>query len=132
MKLSPTTVSFVVNGSPLASTISAKTQERIWNAVAKFNYRPNIFARYLHTRRTSGIAIFVPEVSDEFSGASISGMESYLSQHNYFFFIVSYRGTPEILENPPDALLDRAVEGVIFISAHVERALPVPVVWSSR
>lgn len=128
LNLSPTTISFVVNGSPQASTISTKTQQRIWDAVAKFNYRPNIFARYLHTRRTFSIAIFVPEVSDEFSGALISGIERYLSQHNYFFFIVSYRGTPGILENPPDALLDRAVEGMIFLSAHVEHALPVPTV----
>jgi DNA-binding LacI/PurR family transcriptional regulator len=128
LKLSPTTVSFVVNRSPLASTISSKTQARIRDAVLKFNYRPNIFARYLHIKRTFSIAVILPEISDEFSAALISGIESCLTRHNYFYFIVSHRGVPEMLEKSPDILLDRAVEGMILISTTIKQLLPVPVV----
>jgi LacI family transcriptional regulator len=128
LKLSPTTVSFVVNRSPLASTISSKTQDRIWDAVLKFNYRPSIFARYLQTKRTFSIAVILPDISDEFSTALISGIESCLIQHNYFYFIVSHRGVPEVLEKSREVLLDHAVEGMILISTSIKQALPVPVV----
>jgi DNA-binding LacI/PurR family transcriptional regulator len=128
LKLSPTTVSFVVNESPLASTISFKTQQRIWDAVLKFNYRPNIFARYLHTKRTFSIAVLLGDVSDEFSAALVSGIDICLTKNGYFYFIVSHRGAPEMMEKSPDTLLDRAVEGMIFISTHIKRLLPVPVV----
>lgn len=128
LKLSPTTVSFVVNRSPLASTISSKTQERIQDAVRKLNYRPNIFARYLHVKRTFSIAVILPDISDEYSAALTSGIESCLTRHNYFYFIVSHRGVPEMLEKSPDILLDHAVEGMILISTSIKQSLPVPVV----
>src|SRR5437870_2240815 len=52
LNLSPTTVSVVLTNSPLASTIAKQTKDRIWEAVNKFQYRPNLFARYLHSKRT--------------------------------------------------------------------------------
>ncbi len=128
LQLSPTTVSFVVNRSPLARTISSQTQKRIWDAVLKFNYRPNIFARYLHTKRTFSIAVLLSDVSDEFSAALIGGIDSCVTENDYFYFIVNHRGIPEMLEKSPDILLDRAVEGMIFIGTQIKRALPVPIV----
>ena len=62
LNLSPTTVSVVLTNSPLAHTIAKPTQDRIWEAVRKFQYRPNLFARYLHTKRTFIIAVLVPDI----------------------------------------------------------------------
>src|SRR5438128_1984900 len=70
LNLSPTTVSVVLTNSPLAHTIAKPTQDRIWEAVRKFQYRPNLFARYLHTKRTFSIAVLVPDIGDEFSAIS--------------------------------------------------------------
>src|SRR3989442_1310989 len=78
LNLSPTTVSVVLTNSPLAKTIAKPTKARIWEAVRKFQYRPNLFARYLHTKRTFSIAVLVPEIGDEFSAMLISGIESKL------------------------------------------------------
>jgi len=126
--LSPTTVSFVISGSPFASTIAKSTRERIWAASEKLNYRPNVFARYLHTKKTYSVAVLVPDVGDEYSAALIGGIESYLAKKGFFYFVVSHRGAPELLENSPDTLLDRGVEGMIFVNTPLHRALPVPIV----
>ena len=126
--LSPTTVSFVISGSPFASTIAKGTRERIWVAAEKLNYRPNVFARYLHTKRTYSVAVLVPDVGDEYSAALIGGIESCLAKKGFFYFVVSHRGAPELLEKSPDTLLDRGVEGMIFINTPLHRPLPVPIV----
>lgn len=126
--LSPTTVSFVISGSPFAATIAKSTHERIWAAAEKLNYRPNVFARYLHTKKTYSVAVLVPDVGDEYSAALIGGIESCLAKKGFFYFVVSHRGAPELMEKSPDTLLDRGVEGMIFINTPLHRALPVPIV----
>ncbi len=126
--LSTTTVSVVISGSPMASTITQATKDRIWEAVEKFGYRPNVFARYLHTKRTYSVAVLVPDIGDEYSASLVSGIESRLARDGYFFFVVSHRGAPDLIENSPNTLLDRAVEGLIFINTPLRRSLPVPVV----
>lgn len=126
--LSPTTVSFVISGSPLAGTIAKSTRDRIWAASEELNYRPNVFARYLHTKKTYSVAVLVPDVSDEYSAALIGGIESCLAKKGFFYFVVSHRGAPELMEKSPDTLLDRGVEGMIFINTPLHQPLPVPVV----
>jgi LacI family transcriptional regulator len=126
--LSPTTISVVISDSPLAKTIAEATKRRIWEAAEQFNYRPNLFARYLHGKRTYCVAVLVPDIGDEFSSSLISGIEKCLAKEGYFYFVVSHRGGPELIEKSPDTLLDRGVEGMIFINTPLRRLLPVPVV----
>ncbi len=128
LELSPTTVSFVISGSPFAATIAKSTRERIWAAAEKLNYRPNVFARYLHTKKTYSVAVLVPDVGDEYSAALIGGIENCLAKKGFFYFVVSHRGAPELMEKSPDTLLDRGVEGMIFINTPLHRPLPVPIV----
>lgn len=126
--LSPTTISLVINDAPLANTIAQKTKDRIWEAVAKFNYQPNMFARYLHTNRTYCIAVLVPHIGDLYSASLLDGIETYLSQHGFAYFIVSHREVPDLIEKSPAMLMERAVEGMIFINTPMVVPVPVPVV----
>jgi LacI family transcriptional regulator len=128
LKLSPTTVSVVLTNSPLAKTIAEQTKARIWEAVERFQYRPNLFARYLQASRTYGIAVLVPEIGDEFSAMLISGIESKLAEAKFNYFVESHGFAPAEVENYPDELMDRQVEGMIFINTPLKKAMPVPVV----
>ena len=128
LNLSPTTVSVVLTNSPLAKTIATPTKDRIWEAVRKFQYRPNLFARYLHTGRTFSIAVLVPEIGDEFSAMLISGIESKLAEAQYNYFVESHRFAPQQIAESPNSLMDRQVEGMIFLNTPLSRQMPVPVV----
>jgi LacI family transcriptional regulator len=128
LELSPTTVSVVLNNSPLASTIAEKTKARVWEAVEKFQYRPNPFARYLQSKRTYNIGILVPEIGDEYSALLISGIEEKLAEAKFNYFVESHGFAPEEVENYPDVLMDRQVEGMIFINTPLKKPMPVPVV----
>lgn len=126
--LSQTTVSFVLNNSPLASTIAKQTQQRIWDAARELQYRPNIFARYLHTKRTYSVAVLVPDIGDEYSSVLISGIERHLADSGFIYMVLSHRGVPEKVQNLPNTLIDRAVEGLIAINTPLDCPLSMPVV----
>src|SRR5207248_7733631 len=91
-------------------------------------YRPNLFARYLHTKRTFSVAVLVPEIGDEFSAMLISGIETKLSEAKFNYFVESHRFAPQQIEDSPDTLMDRQVEGMIFINTPLKKGMPVPVV----
>ena len=65
LRLSPATVSLVINRSPAADSIPQRTQERVLTAARKFNYRPNIVARSLRKQRRScpncGAELWLPK-----------------------------------------------------------------------
>ena len=126
--VSITTISFVINDAPLAATIAQSTKDRIWEAVRKFNYQPNMYARYLHSNRMYVIAVLVPHIGDLYSASLLDGIETYLAQHGYFYFVVSHREAPDLIEKSPETLMDRAVEGMIFINTPLLRPVPVPIV----
>src|SRR5260370_34892052 len=67
--VSITTISVVINDAPLAATIAQSTKDRIWEAVRKFNYHPNMYARYLHSNRTYFITLVVPPLANHSSSS---------------------------------------------------------------
>jgi LacI family transcriptional regulator len=51
-----------------------------------------------------------------------------LTQSGFIYLVLSHRGVPETMQNFPDTLMDRAVEGLIAINTPLDQALPIPVV----
>lgn len=125
--LAPATVSLVMNGSPVADTIAQETKEQIFAAAQKFNYKPNFFARSLRTGRSFTIGVMVPEVSHGYNATVLSGIEDYLLQEGYFYFVASHRFRQDLVDEYPQMLLQRSVEGLIVVSTNWSRRLPIPV-----
>lgn len=126
--LSPTTLSLVLNESPLANSIPPATKRRIFAAAQKFNYRPNFVARSLRARRSYTIGVIVPEVSDGYASLVLSGIEDHLLQEGYFYFVISHRHKPDLIEQYWKLLLGRSVEGLIAVDTPCRRPLSIPVV----
>jgi DNA-binding LacI/PurR family transcriptional regulator len=126
--LSPASVSLVLNQAPGAAAIPRATQERIVAAARKFNYRPNTLARSLRRQRSFTIGVLVPEISEGYATLVLRGIEDRLLQEGFLYFVASHRHRPDLLDEYPRLLLDRAVEGLIAIDTPCERELPVPIV----
>ncbi len=126
--LSPATVSLVINRSPVADSIPRKTQERILAAARKFNYKASFLARSLRKQRSLTVGVVVPEISEGYAALVMSGIEDHLLQEGYFYFVVSHRHRPDLLEEYPRLLLNRAVEGIIAVDTPYGQRLPIPVV----
>jgi len=129
--LAPTTVSLVMNHSPVAKTIAPETREAILEAARKFNYRPNFLARSLRTGRSFTIGVMVPEVSDAYTGTVMSGIEEHLLTEGYFYFVASHQFKQDLIDEYCQLFLDRSVDGLIVVCAPWTRDLPMPVVTVS-
>jgi len=129
--LAPATVSLVMNGSPVAQTIAPETKKQIFEAARVLNYRPNFFARCLRTRNSLSIGVIVPEVSEGYNAAVLSGIEDYLLGQGYLYFVVSHRFKPDLIEEYVQLFLDRHVDGLLAISTPWNRELEIPVVTVS-
>src|SRR5580698_6991181 len=129
--LSPATVSLVINRSSVADSIPQATKDRIFAAARKFKYRANFFARSLRTQRSFTIGVIVPEVSDGYSASVMSGIEDYLLQEGYFYFVASHRHRADLIDEYPKLFLDRAVDGIIAVDTPWRHKLRVPVVTVS-
>ncbi len=132
LQLSPATVSLVMNRSAVADSIPQETQERIFAAARKYNYRPSFLARSLRTQRSFIIGVLVPEVSEGYAAMVMSGIEDHLLQAGYFYFVASHRHRPDLIDEYPKLLLARAADGLIAVDTPwTHDALPVPVVTIS-
>lgn len=129
--LSPATVSVVINRSPVADTISAHTKSVILAAARKFNYRPNFFARSLRMQRSLTIGVLVPEVSDGYATAVLSGIEDDLVRAGYFYFVASHHHRADLIDEYPKLFLDRAVDAIIAVDTPWRHKLRVPIVTVS-
>ena len=126
--LSPATVSLVINRSPAAKSIPHRTQERIRAAARELNYRPNFMARSLRAQRSFTVGVVVPEISEGYAALVLSGVEDHLLEEGYFYFVVSHRHRPDLIEEYPHLLQQRAVEGLIAVDTACRKGVPIPVV----
>jgi LacI family transcriptional regulator len=126
LKLSPTTISLVLNGS--AESIPQETKDRVFAAATKFNYRPNFFARSLRNKKTSTIGILIRDMGDAYGSVLITGIEGVLREEQYFYLLVNHHHQAELLDRYINLLLDRGVEGFIAIDTDLRQPLPAPTV----
>lgn len=128
LDLSPATVSIVLNNSPVAKSISLATRQRVHAAAKKFEYRPNLHARMLRTRLTNTIGVIVPEVSEGYFTGVMLGVEQYLLQEGYLYLTVSHLCRPDLMEEYPDLLMKRSVDGFLTVNTELRHKVPLPVV----
>ena len=128
LELSQSTVSRIVNGEATAHRIAEETQQRVLHAAALNGYVANSVARSLRQKRTYTVGVIVPEISEGYSTAVISGIEDELLKDGYFYLVVSHRHREDLLDGYPRMMLARSVEGIIAVDSPIDEDLPVPVV----
>jgi LacI family transcriptional regulator len=126
--LSPATISIVINRSPAARSIPQGTQERVFAAARQLNYRANSVARSLRRQRSFTVGVLVPEISEGYAALVMGGIEDYLLQQGYLYFVASHRHRPDLIDEYPRLLLERTIEGLIAVDTPCRQNLPVPVV----
>jgi LacI family transcriptional regulator len=128
LDLSPATVSIVLNNSPVAKSISLATRQRVHAAAKKFEYRPNLHARMLRARLTNTVGVIVPEVSEGYFTGVMLGVEQYLLQEGFLYFTVSHLCRPDLMEEYPELLMKRSIDGFLTINTELHHKVPLPVV----
>lgn len=130
--LSRTTISLVLNKSPLAGAITPETRDAVLKAAKKYHYRPNYFARYLNQRRSYLIGAVSPDMSEGYDSEILTGIEEHLLSTQYQYFITSHQWSKKRIERTAQLFLERGVEGVILINTYLDFDIEVPVVSIGR
>jgi DNA-binding LacI/PurR family transcriptional regulator len=128
LNLSPATISLVLNNAPGVRSIPQETRDRVIAAAAKFDYRPSFYARSLRKKQTYTVGVLVPELSDHYATHVLDGVEELLIEEGYFYLTASHHRKPDLIDEYPRMLMDRAVEGFVLIDTILERSLSLPVV----
>ena len=131
LDLSPATVSIVLNDSPVAESIPAKTKQRVYAAAKKFAYRPNLHARMLRSGLTNTIGVIVPELSEGYVTGVMLGVEQFLLQEGFLSFTVSHLGQSDLREEYQELLMRRRVDGLLLVNTELSVDVSLPVVGIS-
>lgn len=134
--VSKQTVSAVINGKP---GITEETRVRVLAAVEQINYRMDLTARSLRTGRTHTVALLVTDISSPVLGTMASAAEERLYAQNYNLVLYNTHDDLERERFYVDSILQRSVDGVLFVSAWDEstaldklQAAGIPIVVVDR
>jgi LacI family transcriptional regulator len=126
--LSRSTVSLVLNNSPVAQGLTAETRERVRQAAADLHYKANYFARMLNNKRSQTVGILSPDLAQGYDSEILNGIERLLVERGYLYFVSSHQWSQELIEQRLKVFAERGAEGVILINTRVLTAPALPLV----
>ncbi|MGW6498205.1 LacI family DNA-binding transcriptional regulator [Nonomuraea angiospora] len=116
------TVSRVLSGG----SASAATRERVLAVAAQLDYRPSALGRNLRQRRTGGMGLLVPDLTDTFYGQLSEGVLACARSAGEPVVIGSTGGDPEQEAELIGMLLEQSVDRLIAVpSGDAETWSPV-------
>jgi len=115
--VSPSTVSRILNGS--ARVVPAK-QQAVEEAIARFNYRPNVLARGLASGRTETVGVLTQAVSSPFYAEWLRGIEEALYGPGFTPIFVSSRWNLDDEKARLEQFIARRVDGIILLHAQLD------------
>ena len=113
--VSAATVSKVLNDGQY---VSSTARERVLDAVAKLDYRPNAVARSLKAKRTLTIGLITDDLEGVFTASMMRGVERAANGEGFSVFLCNSYGRAERERADLKVLLDKQVDGIILMSGY--------------
>ena len=113
------TVSRVINNK---GDVSEQTEQRVWAAIERLDYRPSNIARGLATQRTQTVGLVVPDVGNPFFSDIASGVERRAYASDYSVFLCNTNEDPLRERAVLNSLVDQQVDGVVLCSSRLSEA----------
>jgi LacI family transcriptional regulator len=126
--LSKTTISVVLNRSPVAAGIPQSTQDRVLQAARDLSYKPNHLARSLRTQKSQTIGVLVPELEEPYAAAVLSGIEDHLIRTEYLPLVGAHRSRHDLQGEYLELFRGRKVDGLILLASSLEEEPAIPTV----
>lgn len=112
--VSPTTVSFVLNGKAKEKRISDQVSKKILKIATKLKYKPNQLARGLRTGKTKTIGLIVEDIANNFFANVAKVVEDEADKHGYKVLYGSTEDNSEKAHGLLEVLKYRQVDGYII------------------
>lgn len=108
------TVSRVFSGT---GSVSEATRDRVLAAARGLDYRPSALGRGLKLRRSGGIGLIVPDVTDPFCAELVAGVLACARTLGGHVIVDAAHGDPAREAEILDRLVEQRVDGVIALPA---------------
>jgi LacI family transcriptional regulator len=108
--VSTATVSRALNDT---GRIAPATRARIEQAVEQLGYRPNTIARSLVTKSTETLAFLLPDITNPFYAALVSGIQDYALEHGHTMLLCTTQGDAAREEQYLSLLRAKQVDGAL-------------------
>lgn len=112
--VSPTTVSFVLNGKAKEKRISEQVSKRILKIASKLKYKPNQLARGLRTGKTKTIGLIIEDIANNFFANVAKVVEDEADKYGYKVLFGSTEDNEEKATGLLEVLRYRQVDGYII------------------
>lgn len=109
--VSPTTVSHALSGK---RAVSPHTRRRILKAVEEQNYRTNMVARSLRSRKTHSVALLLVDIANPYYPAVARAVHDVLATEGYVSFIGNTDGDAATERRLLEEMAARGVDGVVM------------------
>ena len=110
------TASRVING---IDKVSEDTKQRVLEAIAELNYKPNTIAKSLASRKTTDVAIIVPEINYSYVAHTVAGLIDSAKKYGYDCLIFTTKGSKKDISETFEKVLSLRVNGVIIFNDHL-------------
>ena len=114
LKVSATTVSFVLNGKAKEHRVSDQVVEKILKYVKATGYQPNAVARSLRTGKTRTIGLMIEDISNPFFAAIARLIEDKAYDNGYKIIYCSTNNDTKKAKELIQMFEDRGVDGYII------------------
>ena len=123
--LAPCSVSAILNNTPASQAIPQTTKDRVFRAAEELNYRPNLWARSLRTKRTRMVAAVASDFGRGEVARVVAGAQNRLHRRGYLLVLV----TPDLAQGDhlQSQFQQRGIEGLIAIDAFIPGQMHLPV-----
>lgn len=114
--VSKATVSRVMNNS---KPVNPEKHERVLNAIAELEFKPNPVARGLVHKRTGLIGVVIPDITNPFFAELVKGVEEVVGERNYNMILCNTTHSADKELAYLNMLKEKYVDGIIFMTAKV-------------
>lgn len=114
LKVSVVTVSKALRNK---GSISVRTRNRVLKRAKELDYRPNLVARSLVTRRTYTIGLLLPDFTHPFFAEIAKSIAETVRPRGYHVIISYFEEDPALERVEADSLLSRRVDGMILATS---------------
>lgn len=115
-KLSPTTVSLILNGKTVR--VSPEKREQVLQLAKEYDYKPSSLARALATKKTNIIGLIVPDITNYFFAETALYIEKTLREHGYTMILCNTNDHGLEERKYIDLLLSYGVDGLLICISH--------------
>lgn len=119
-KVSPTTVSHVINETRF---VMPETKDRVFEAMRKLKYQPNLLARSLATGKTHTVGLVISDIRNPFYPELVQGVEELAVKNEYNVFLCNTDYDIEKGLKSIGALIKRKIDGIIVASSQVDSSV---------